>query len=125
TDSFETALFTVTSRRLGAVSVINSDSRLVGIITDGDIRRLLAKSASSTVQAVYAMKVKDVMTPSPKYIHYNRLATEALRMMEDHKITVLPVVDDMQSPIGMVHIHDLVTAGIGESTRVTQQIRKE
>ncbi len=124
-DTFESALFTVTSKRLGAVSVINQNSELVGIITDGDIRRLLGKSSSFTVQAVYAMKVSEVMTRKPKYIHYDRLATEALRLMEDYKITVLPVVDDQHHPIGMVHIHDLVMAGIGESTQITSKIRKE
>jgi len=124
-ESFETALFTVTDKRLGAVSAVNAEGKLSGIITDGDIRRLLGKSPLSTVKDLYALKVKEVMTRRPKFIHRHRLATEALKMMEDHAITVLPVVDDENHPIGMVHIHDLVQAGIGESRRMKKKILED
>lgn len=111
-DTMETALFTVTRKALGAVSVVDDSGKLVGIITDGDIRRLLGRSLEFTVSQLYQLSVESVMTRNPRFVRQGVRASDALRLMEDHKITVLPVVDSEGTPIGMIHIHDLITAGI-------------
>ncbi|MHA2620965.1 MAG: KpsF/GutQ family sugar-phosphate isomerase [bacterium JZ-2024 1] len=111
-DTMETALFTVTRKSLGAVSVVDDSQKLVGIITDGDIRRLLGRSLEFTVRQLYAMSVESVMTRNPKYVTEGVRASDALQLMEDRKITVLPVVNADHQPVGMIHIHDLITAGI-------------
>ncbi len=115
---FAEAIYTVTRKGLGCVSVVDDEGRLVGIITDGDIRRLLERSKENTVQALFQRKVRDIMTKTPKFVQPETLATKALQKMEDHKITVLPVVDPAGRPIGMIHIHDLVSAGIERAREV-------
>lgn len=122
-ETMETALFTVTRKGLGAVSVVDDSGRLAGIITDGDIRRLLGRSLEFTVRQLYSLKVETVMTPNPRFVKEGIRASEALRLMEDHKITVLPVVDSDHRPIGMIHIHDLITAGIEGAREFVRRTR--
>ena len=97
-------LVVMTEKRLGAAGVINHDGELVGIITDGDLRRhggdlVLAQAA-------------ELMTPSPRTIIRSALVQEALELMNTHRITILFVVDpqDMKRPIGAVQIYDIATA---------------
>ncbi len=106
------AIVEMTSKRLGATCVVDESGKLCGIITDGDLRRLLQRTKDvSNLTAV------QVMTKSPKTIRKNLLAVAALEEMEQYNITQLPVVDEHQRPIGMVHLHDLVKAGLrGDST---------
>lgn len=101
------ALFEITAKKLGAVSVIDKDGVLLGIVTDGDLRRHLEKD-----EKILEKEVSQIMTKSPKTISANKLAAQALKMMEDKSITVLPVVDQDQKAIGMIHLHDLLKAGI-------------
>ncbi|MGH8104030.1 MAG: KpsF/GutQ family sugar-phosphate isomerase [bacterium] len=119
--TLEHGLEIMTAKMLGAVSVVNTAGKLVGIHTDGDNRRMQLKSRDLTMHDVLEKKMKQIMTANPKHIHKDRLATEALKMMEDFQITVLPVVDDAMKLVGMVHIHDLVQAGIGESRRLKRR----
>ncbi|HXH06408.1 MAG TPA: KpsF/GutQ family sugar-phosphate isomerase [Vicinamibacterales bacterium] len=90
----------MTSKRLGMTCVADADGRLVGIITDGDLRRHWDANIRSATAA-------DVMTRRPVTIERNRLAVEALRLMEERKITALVVVDDRGIVEGVVHLHDL------------------
>lgn len=101
------ALFEITAKKLGAVSVTNEDGVLIGILTDGDLRRHLEKN-----EKLLEQEVGQVMTKSPKTIGPHKLAAQALKTMEDKSITVLPVVGEEQQVIGMIHLHDLLKAGI-------------
>ena len=101
------AILTMTRKRLGATCVTDNDNKLVGIITDGDLRRALQKSENLSNQTA-----RDIMTPKPKVIKKNILAASALDIMEQFNITQLIIIDDDYKPIGMTHIHDLVKSGI-------------
>jgi arabinose-5-phosphate isomerase len=92
----------MSSKRLGMTCVVDSGNRLVGIITDGDLRRAMSRSAD-----VIAMAAGDVMTRNPITIRRDVLAVEALKIMETHKITSVVVVDDGHALQGVVQIHDL------------------
>jgi len=106
--SLAEAIVEMTSKRLGATCVTDDDGKLCGIITDGDLRRLLQRTNDvSNVTTV------QVMTKNPKRIRKGLLAVAALEEMEQFSITQLPVVDDEQHPVGILHLHDLVKAGIG------------
>jgi len=112
-ETFHCALKAITHHKLGGVSVIDDEGKLCGIITDGDVRRLMEKW-KGTVEELMNTKVEDIMTKTPTYIHSDELAIKALELMENHKprpIFLLPVVDDSRKPVGMLHIHDLVQAG--------------
>lgn len=102
------AIVEMTSKRLGATCVVDANGVLTGIITDGDLRRLLQRT--TTVGQLHAA---DVMTKDPKTIRKDILAATALEEMEAFKITQLVVTDQAHRPVGMVHLHDLVKAGLG------------
>lgn len=104
------ALFIMTEKGLGAASVIDTNGKLVGIITDGIIRRALAKDYQFLDEPV-----RSIMFTKPLTIKQEQLATNALSVMEKHKprpITVLSVVDNDNKPIGMVHLTDLLRYGV-------------
>lgn len=103
------AILEITSKRLGATCVVDDSGVLIGIITDGDLRRLLQKTTE-----VSSCTAATVMTRNPKTITETLLASAALREMEAHNITQLIVVDLHHRPVGMVHLHELVKAGLGE-----------
>ena len=108
--SVKDALFVMTSKGLGAVSVINAEGSLIGLMTDGDVRRGLERGTD-----FLTVHLSDVMTQEPIVITSGRLAAEALHIMENHKphpITVLPVVDENGRATGMVHITDLMKQGV-------------
>jgi arabinose-5-phosphate isomerase len=100
----------MTSKRLGATCVVDDNGKLVGIITDGDLRRLLQRTEN-----VFSLTAGEVMTRNPKTIKKDALAVVALQEMEHYNITQLVVIDDERFPIGMIHIHDLVKAGLSSS----------
>jgi len=102
------AILEMTVKRLGATCVVDKDGKLVGIVTDGDLRRLLQKTTDLTNVTAEMM-----MTRHPKTISQNMLATVALQEMEAHKITQLIIVDDEHRPVGMIHLHELLGAGFG------------
>lgn len=106
--SVRDAILEISSKRLGVTMVIDGAGRLTGLLTDGDLRRLFQNAPDPL-----AVKVADAMTKSPKTIHHGVLAAEALRRMEDARITSLPVVDDDEAIVGILHMHDLIRAGIG------------
>ena len=93
--------------RLGAVAIVDGEERLEGIITDGDLRRMMEK-----YDDVDGLTAKDVMSKSPKTISEDELAYNAYRMMEQNSITQLVVVDKDRHYKGMVHIHDILREGV-------------
>ena len=108
--SVKEALFVITDKGLGATSVVDAEGKLVGLITDGDIRRGLEKGLDFLTH-----NVGELMTKQPQTITAEKLAAEALRMMEQHRpkpITVLPVVDKEGRSVGLVHVTDLLRQGI-------------
>lgn len=110
TATVQDALFVMTEKGLGATNVVDADGRLIGLVTDGDIRRALNQGPELLLREVESM-----MTASPQVIGPERLAAEALHLMEQHRprpITVLPVVDEERRAIGMLHITDLLRRGI-------------
>jgi len=99
------AIIEITAKGFGATAVVNEEGKLVGIITDGDLRRFVNRGGSFE-----NTKAKDVMTKNPKTIKPDELALKALRKMEDHNITVLIVVNEEGKPIGIIHMHDILKA---------------
>jgi arabinose-5-phosphate isomerase len=97
----------ITSKRLGATCVVGEDGKLKGVVTDGDLRRMLQKTTD-----VANLTAESVMTKNPKVIRNHSLAAIAIQEMESFNITQLIVVDESYKPVGMVHLHDLVKAGL-------------
>jgi arabinose-5-phosphate isomerase len=101
-------LLEITSKRLGATGVVDRQGGLVGIITDGDLRRGLESKGD-----IFRLKAKDLMTRNPKTIPANALAVRAVALMEQYSITSLFILEDGgRKPTGIVHLHDLLMAGI-------------
>jgi arabinose-5-phosphate isomerase len=96
----------ISSKRMGSTAVVNEKDELLGIITDGDLRRMLEKN-----EDVSLLLAKDIMTVTPKTTSSDVLAINAFQMMEKHNITQLAVVDEGKY-IGMVHLHDILKEGI-------------
>jgi arabinose-5-phosphate isomerase len=92
----------MSSKRLGMTCVVDDDGRLVGVVTDGDLRRLMSRTSD-----VVGRTAAEVMTPNPITIARSLLAVEALRLMETHKITSVVVADANRAVEGVVHLHDL------------------
>lgn len=103
---FEQVVTEIGRKRLGAV-LVTRKSRLLGIITDGDLRRLLERRAD-----IYAMRASEMMTPEPMTAQADLLGSAALVMLEEHKRTQLPIVDRRGRVLGIVHLHDLIEAGL-------------
>lgn len=104
------ALFVITSKGLGAAIVVDDENRMLGLLTDGDIRRGLSHGYD-----FLAKPVTELMTNSPKYITREKLAAQALHVMENNKprpITVLPVLDADKKAVGLLHMTDLVRQGV-------------
>lgn len=96
----------ISSKRLGVAAVVDNN-KLIGIVTDGDLRRMLGKDLD-----INQLTVKDIMSTSPKTIQQNSLAIEALHYMEDKSISQLLVVDENNAYLGVIHLHDLLREGI-------------
>jgi arabinose-5-phosphate isomerase len=92
----------MSSKRLGMTCVVSAEDRLMGIFTDGDLRRLMSRTPD-----VLSLTAGEAMTTHPFTISRELLAVEALRIMETHKITSVVVVDAQQRVEGVVHLHDL------------------
>lgn len=101
------ALVEMSKKALGMTTVTNTSGQMIGIFTDGDLRRMLDRGLDVRTTSIHS-----VMTKNPKSIKANLLAVEALQMMEDHRITVLIITDDTNHPVGAIHMHDLLRAGV-------------
>ncbi|GLI36713.1 KpsF/GutQ family sugar-phosphate isomerase [Geobacter hydrogenophilus] len=103
------ALFVITSKGLGVTGVVDRGGALLGVITDGDLRRALSKGL-----AVLELPAGELMSRNPKRIRRGELAAKALQLMEQYSITSLFVFegDDDAQPMGVIHLHDLLKAGL-------------
>ena len=101
------AIEEMTTKGLGCTNVVNKDYVVVGIITDGDLRRFLSSGNFDL-----SIRVTKVMTRNPKRMKCNELAVEALNLMEKHNITMLPIVNEYDEAVGLLHLHDLIKAGV-------------
>ncbi len=102
------AIIEISSKRLGLTAVVDSDSKLQGVLTDGDLRRGLEKWG----EELFSLKAEEVMTFNSKTIAATMLAAKALSIMEKYSITCLVVSDDGDKVDGVIHLHDLLKAGI-------------
>lgn len=105
--SMKDTLTEMSSKKLGFTCVIDQEEKLVGIITDGDLRRLLEKT-----QDIWSLSAKEVMTKNPKTIAKEDLATKAVAIMENYAITSLVIIDNNKKIEGVIHLHDLLKAGV-------------
>ena len=105
--SLNQALLTMTEKGFGLTTIVDANNHLLGIFTDGDLRRTIDKGIS-----LNNATIGDLMHKTPKTISDKALAAEALKTMEDLKITALIVCDEQQSPVGVLHMHDLLRAGV-------------
>ena len=108
----ENELFTdvielISQKKLGLAILTDKNGLMTGVLTDGDIRRTLIKH-----HGVQGLKAKDVMTQNPKTILPTELAAKALHLMEKYSITALTITDENRKPVGVLHIHDLLKAGV-------------
>jgi arabinose-5-phosphate isomerase len=98
------AILTMTEKSFGCLGVVDDSGVLVGIITDGDLRRNMGEQ-------LLAKRTAEIMTPNPKTVPSDTLAGAALEVINSSNITALFVVDDAR-PVGIIHIHDLLRAGV-------------
>lgn len=101
------ALLEMTEKKLGMTAVIDNQGQIIGIFTDGDLRRMLEHNYD-----IHRTSITEVMTKHCKVIDENLLAAEAMHIMEEFKINALIVVDQQQRPVGSLNMHDLIRAGI-------------
>jgi arabinose-5-phosphate isomerase len=104
-DAIKTVIMEISEKRLGVTAVIEN-SEVIGIITDGDIRRMLTNTDTFT-----HLVAKDIMTKNPKSIGSNAMVSDALDILEDYKITQLVVIDNKEYK-GILHLHDILKEGI-------------
>jgi len=100
-------LYAITNARAGAASVVNKKGKLIGIFTDGDLRRHLDDNSH-----LPSLKIKEVMTKKPIAVNKEQLAVEVLRILQERKIDEVPVVDKSHRPVGMLDVQDLLKAGL-------------
>lgn len=102
------AIIEISCKRLGITAVTDGEGKLQGVITDGDLRRGLEKWS----EGFFSLSASEVMTPRPKTIPKKILAAKAVALMEKYSITVLIVADNENNIEGVIHLHDLLKAGI-------------
>ncbi|MDH5472653.1 MAG: KpsF/GutQ family sugar-phosphate isomerase [Gammaproteobacteria bacterium] len=105
--SLRDALLEMTRKKLGMTAIVDNNNTILGIFTDGDLRRALDKNID-----VHTASIQDVMTRNCKTVKQNILAAEALNIMEEKKINAIAVVDDKNTLIGALNMHDLLRAGV-------------
>mgnify|MGYP006142286225 FL=1 len=107
TQQLHQALLVMTEKGFGMTTVVSDENKLLGVFTDGDLRRIV--DAKVDINNVI---MADVMSPNPKTINGEILAAQALKIMEDDSITALIVEDENRTPIGVLHMHDILRAGV-------------
>ncbi len=105
-DSIQNVILEISSKRLGATAVLDENGQLTGIVTDGDLRRMLEKQVS-----LENLTARHIMSPNPKTIDYDALAVDAFDIMKQNNITQLLVLKNRRY-IGIIHIHDILKEGI-------------
>lgn len=105
-ESIQNTIINISQNRLGATVVLDDDGQICGIITDGDVRRMVERGTPIT-----ALRAKDIMSVNPKKIESEELAVKAFEIMERYKITSVVVMED-EKYVGLIHIHDILREGI-------------
>ncbi|AGY53100.1 Arabinose 5-phosphate isomerase [Bacteroidales bacterium CF] len=105
-ESIQNTILNISANRLGATVVLHENGDIAGIITDGDVRRMVEKGTS-----IHSLRARDIMSSNPKKVESDELAVNAFNMMEQNKITSLVVLEKGKY-IGLVHIHDILREGI-------------
>lgn len=105
-ESIQNTILNISANRLGATVVLHDNGDIAGIITDGDVRRMVEKGTS-----IHSLRARDIMSSNPKKVESDELAVNAFNMMEQNKITSLVVLEKGKY-IGLVHIHDILREGI-------------
>ncbi len=105
-ETIKNVIVEISSKRLGATAVVDDSGRVIGIVTDGDLRRMLQKDVDFS-----ALTAEEIMSATPKIIEYDEMAISAFNLMESNKITQLIVLKE-GTYVGMVHIHDILREGI-------------
>jgi arabinose-5-phosphate isomerase len=105
------AIYEISSKKMGVTAVVDASGKLVGVISDGDLRRWMEKT-EKTGENLLAKKARDIMTRGPKVAREGSLAAEAVAIMEKYSITCLIVADASSKPEGVIHLHDLLKAGV-------------
>ncbi len=105
------AIYEISSKKMGVTSVVNAAGKLVGVISDGDLRRWMEKT-EKTGGNLLTKKAKEIMTKNPKVIGKDALAAEAVGLMEKNSITCLMITNNEKKPEGVLHLHDLLKAGV-------------
>ena len=112
-DSLRNGISLISKKGIGAVFVVSDSDKVLGILTDGDLRRIIEHAASKTDGNVLDEVLSNHMTANPKSIGVDALAAEALRLMEENGISVLSVVENSNEKlVGVIHLHDLIRAGL-------------
>jgi arabinose-5-phosphate isomerase len=108
-DSVKNCISEISRKLTGAVSVVDNDSKILGLVTDYDIRRHIEKEEN-----IFSMEIKDIMNPDPIFVYEDEKAFSALKMMQEREkpITILSVLDRMNIVVGMLRMHDLVKEGL-------------
>jgi arabinose-5-phosphate isomerase len=105
------AIYEISSKKMGVTAVVNAEGKLIGVISDGDLRRWMEKT-EKTGENLLAKKAEDIMTRNPKIANKDSLAAEAVSIMEKNSITCLIVADTSSKPEGVIHLHDLLKSGV-------------
>jgi arabinose-5-phosphate isomerase len=101
------ALGVISAKGLGMTTVVDAQGVLLGIFTDGDLRRVIGRG-----EDIINSQIGQLMSANPRRVKADNMAVEALTLMQQHRITSLVVVDDGQHPIGVLHMHHLIQAGL-------------
>jgi arabinose-5-phosphate isomerase len=105
------AIYQISSKKMGITAVLDASGMLVGVISDGDLRRWMEKTEKSG-ENLLTKRAKEIMTRDPKVANKDALAAEAVAIMEKNSITCLIVSDHSNKPEGVIHLHDLLKAGV-------------
>ena len=105
--SFREIILTINAKRFGGTCVVNGDGTLAGIITDGDLKRLLKKPEN-----LDNLQAQAIMSPNPKTVRAGTLAAKAIHIMKSYNIMQIIIVDNANNPVGMIHLHDLLKEGL-------------
>ncbi len=105
------AIYEISSKKMGVTAVVNASGNLVGVISDGDLRRWM-ETTEKTGENLLAKQAKEIMTKNPKVARKDSLAAEAVSIMEKNSITCLIVTSENAVPEGVIHLHDLLKAGV-------------
>jgi len=105
------AIYEISSKKMGVTSVLDKAGKLLGVISDGDLRRWMERTEKSG-ENLLAKQAREIMTSDPKVIGKDALAAEAVAIMENNSITCLLILDIDKRPEGVIHLHDLLKAGV-------------